>query len=476
MGFSRINVKSTGSQVGIGRGAVVRNRLSLLFAMGIGMLFACAGVVLAQPAGSDAGTSADLSSLEAGDPIPGHYVVVFDGSIADPGSLASSLSRRLGFEVTHVYRYALEGFAAELTREDVTTLRSIQRVDFVARDRVAKASGQAVPAGIKRIDAPQSSTAAGNGRGTVDADVAILDTGIYKQHKDLNITSGVDCSGKDTGAWSDGDGHGTHVAGTAAAKDNATGVVGVAPGARLRAVKVLNNNGSGSFGDIICGIDWVTARADTIEVANMSLGATVTGADDTGCGWTGNSAANALNQAICESVNAGVFYAVAAGNSSINFANDVPASFDQVLTVTAMADFDGKPGGDSVTVCGGEQDDRFASFSNWTTADTPADTDDADHTIAAPGVCVRSTWNNGGYKTISGTSMASPHVTGTAALCIANGPCTGNPQATLDQLRTDAAQQSSGDPTAPDYYGFIGDPNLGGSVNYYAYLEYAGGY
>jgi subtilisin len=445
----------------------MRNRLSLLIAMGVAMLVACAGVVLAQPTGSDAGTSAeaDLSSLEAGDPIPNRYVVVFDGSVADPGSLASSLSRRLGFEVTHVYRYALDGFAAELTREDVTALSSIQRVDFVARDRVAEASGQDVPAGIKRIDTPQSSTAAGDGRGAVDVDIAILDTGIYKQHEDLNITGGVDCSGRDTGAWGDGDGHGTHVAGTAAAKDNGIGVVGVAPGARLRAVKVLNNNGSGSFGDIICGIDWVTARADTIEVANMSLGATVTGADDTGCGWTGNSAANALNQAACQSVNAGVFYAVAAGNSSINFANDVPASFDQVLTVTAMADFDGKPGGDSLTVCGGETDDRFASFSNWTTTGTP----DEPHTIAASGVCVKSTWNNGGYKTISGTSMATPHVTGTAALCIANGPCTGNPQATLDQLRTDAAAR-------PADYGFIGDPNHGGVGNYYGFLEYAGGY
>jgi subtilisin len=465
-----------GNTSGIGRErGVMRNRLSLLIGMGVAMLVACAGVVLAQPTGSDGGTSAeaDLSSLEAGDPIPNRYVVVFDGSVADPGSLASSLSRRLGFEVTHVYRYALDGFAAELTREDVTALSTIQRVDFVARDRVAEASGQAVPAGIKRIDAPQSSTAAVAGSAAVDVDIAILDTGIYKQHEDLNITGGVDCSGRDTGAWGDGDGHGTHVAGTAAARDNRIGVVGVAPGARLRAVKVLNNNGSGSFGDIICGIDWVTARADTIEVANMSLGATVTGVDDTGCGWTGNSAANALSQAVCQSVNAGVFYAVAAGNSSINFANDVPASFDQVLTVTAMADFDGKPGGDSVTVCGAETDDRFASFSNYATAATP----DEDHTIAAPGVCVRSTWNNGGYKTISGTSMATPHVTGTAALCIVNGDCPANdPQGTLNRLRTDAQQKAGTNPTAADYYGFIGDPNTAGIVNYYGFLEYAGGY
>jgi subtilisin len=343
-------------------------------------------------------------------------------------------------------------------------LRSTPLVDFVARDRVAEASGQATPPGIRRIDADVSSTRAGNGTDAVDADVAILDSGIY-EHKDLNVAGGADCSGRDTGTWSDGDGHGTHVAGTAAARDNGTGVVGVAPGARLRAVKVLNNQGSGSFGDIICGIDWVTARADTIEVANMSLGATVEGADDSGCGWTLNSAAAAMNRAICRSVDAGVFYAVAAGNSSINFANDVPASFDQVLTVTAMADFDGKPGGDTITVCEGETDDRFASFSNWTTTGSP----DEPHTIAAPGVCIRSTWNNGRYKSISGTSMASPHVAGTAALCIANGPCpNGNPRGTMNRLRAAAAQ--------PTTYGFVGDPDTGGVANYYGYLVYAGGY
>lgn len=454
----------------------MRYRLSLLFAMGTAMLFACAGVVLAQPTGSDTGT--DLSSLDAGDPIPNRYIVVFEEDVASPASVARDLAGRLDFETTYVYDDALEGFAAEIPAGDLSVVRANPHVDFVAQDRVVEATRQVKPTGIKRIDAPQSSTAAGDGRGKVNADIAILDSGIYKQHKDLNISGGRNCRGRDKKAWSDGNGHGTHVAGTAAARDNSIGVVGVAPSARLWAVKVLGNDGSGSFSSVICGIDWVTGKntdgdaTNDIEAANMSLGATVSGSDDGNCGWIGSNAAAAMHQAICESVNAGVFYAVAAGNSSINFVNDVPASFDQVLTVTAMADFDGKPGGDSVTVCGGETDDKFASFSNYATAATP----DEDHTIAAPGVCVRSTWNNGKYKTISGTSMASPHIAGTAALCIANGPCTGNPQATLDQLRTDAQQQTGTDPTAADYYGFIGDPNTAGVVNYYGFLEYAGGY
>ena len=120
-----------------------------------------------------------------------------------------------------------------------------------------------------------------------------------------HVAGGRNCT---TGArYNDGNGHGTHVAGTIGAKDDANGVVGVAPGARLWAVRVLNNNGSGSWSSVICGIDWVTANANTIEVANMSLGGT---GSDTGC----NDAR--LHRAICNSVAAGVTYAVAAGNES----------------------------------------------------------------------------------------------------------------------------------------------------------------
>jgi subtilisin len=229
----------------------------------------------------------------------------------------------------------------------------------------------------------------------VNVDVAVLDTGIDLAHPDLVVAGGRNCaSGK---SYADGNGHGTHVAGTIGAKDDANGVVGVAPGARLWAVRVLNNNGSGSWSSIICGVDWVTANAGTIEVANMSLGGTGT---DTGCNDGG------MHRAICNSVARGVTYAVAAGNESDDARNHVPAAYDEVITVSALADFNGKPGGGAAPTCRADQDDTFAAFSNF----------GADVDMIAPGVCILSTWRNGGYSTISGTSMATPHVAGAAGL------------------------------------------------------------
>ena len=289
---------------------VVANRLGLLIAIGMTMLLACGGVALAQATEPGSGReelAASASSLEAGEVIPNHYIVVLDEDVASPASVARDLSGRLDFETTNVYDDALNGFAAEIQAGDLSTVRSNPSVEFVARDRVIEASGQTTPTGTDRVDADASSTLAGNGGGAVDADVAILDSGIYRAHSDLNIAGGYNCVSRNREAWSDGSGHGTHVAGTAAAEDNEIGTVGIAPGARLWSVKVLNRDGSGTFSSAICGIDWITGKdansdgTSEIEVANMSLGATVTGADDTGCGWTGNSAANALNQAVCQS-------------------------------------------------------------------------------------------------------------------------------------------------------------------------------
>ena len=235
----------------------------------------------------------------------------------------------------------------------------------------------------------------------MNVDVAVIDTGVDFDHPDLNVyTAGAtNCSTATTA--DDGNGHGTHVAGTIGALDNRIGVVGVAPGARIWPVRVLNDAGSGTWSAVICGIDYVTAHASEIEVANMSLGGG--GADDGNCG---NTNGDAMHQAICRSVAAGVTYVVAAGNSAADASTFVPAAYDEVITVSALADFDGKPDGLGAATCRSDLDDTFASFSNYG--------DDVD--VVAPGVCIKSTWMGGGYSTISGTSMASPHVAGAAAL------------------------------------------------------------
>jgi subtilisin family serine protease len=136
-----------------------------------------------------------------------------------------------------------------------------------------------------------------------------------------------------------------------------------------------------------------------------------------------------------------------------------------VLAVTAVADFNGQPGGGAAATCRSDVDETAADFSNYASPGSA----DANHTIAAPGVCINSTWKGGGYNTISGTSMASPHVAGTAALCIGVGKCPGTPSDVINKLRGDASVQSLG-------YGFAGDPNSSIGDRYYGYLIRAGGY
>jgi len=188
--------------------------------------------------------------------------------------------------------------------------------------------------------------------------------------------------------------HGTHVAGSIGALDNGIGVVGVAPGARIWAVKVLSSSGSGYSSQIVAGIDWVAGHASTIEVANMSLG--------------GSGFSQAEYDAIQGAVNAGVAFAVAAGNDDDDANNYSPGGFDNVLSVSALADFNGLPGGGAASTCRSDQDDTLADFSNW----------GPEIDVAAPGVCILSTYplEQGEYGTISGTSMASPHGAGALAL------------------------------------------------------------
>jgi subtilisin family serine protease len=403
-----------------------------------------------------AGIGLDRSATVAAAAQPTAVIVVLHDGV-DSQQTADQHRARHGADVSHVYRAALRGYAAHVPAHALAAIASDPRVAFISEDREVWAT-DTVPTGVDRIDAEASSKFATNNSGPA---IAVIDTG-SGPHSELNIAGGKNCQKGKSSSYSDANGHGTHVAGTIAARQNGAGVVGVLPGAPIYSVRVLNAQGSGSWSQVICGIDWVTANASTlgIKVANMSLGGA--GADDGNCGATNN---DAMHRAICNSVAAGVTYVVAAGNSGADMSGFTPAAYNEVLAVTAMSDSDGKPGkvGGAPTCRAGETDDAPATFSNYATSAA-----DRAHTIAAPGVCINSTWLSGGYNTISGTSMASPHAAGVAALCIA-GPCSGlTPSAVIAKLRSDAAAR-------PASYGFTGDANSA-ATTYYGHLIYAGGY
>jgi subtilisin family serine protease len=421
------------------------------------------------------------ASSGSSEPAPDEYIVVLKQIGGNPAAVAAEHARRFGLTITHVYEHTIHGYATSLPPARTAELEDDPRVDFLSRVRPLETFAQTLPTGVNRVDADLSSALSGNGAGTLSAPaVAVIDSGVDKSHPDLNVVGGVNCSGQGgPRQWEDYSGHGTHVAGIVGARDNGIGVVGVAPGVPIYSVRVTG--GRNTTAEAICGIDWVTKNAATIKVANMSLGYTTTfgwgGADDGNCGRTNQ---DALHLAICRSVAAGVTYVAAAGNSSVDFKNTAPAAFDEVLAVTAVADFDGQPGGGALATCLAESDDAAASFSNFTTASNSAPDADAAHTIAAPGVCIYSTAPKGGYATKSGTSMSSPTVAGAVALCLAPrpngepGPCAGlDPAGIVTRLRTDAAAASQ--PASSPYYGFAGDPAIPGS-RYYGYLLDARGY
>jgi subtilisin len=369
-----------------------------------------------------AGAQEQAGAVAAGDAgsearIPGQYIVVLKDDVA-VSKVAAVQEAAVGATVQSVYRSALHGYAASMTRADAQRLAQLPAVQSVQPDTVVRATAQRTPTGVNRANADASPSAGIDRADTrVNTDVAVIDTGVDLDHPDLNVfrSGGVNCSLRGFSP-NDDNGHGSHVAGTIGALDNNIGVVGMAPGARIWPVKVLNGAGAGSISDVICGIDYVTAHADQIEVANLSLGGP--GRDDGNCGRTNN---DAMHQAICASVAAGVTYVVAAGNSAMNAATTTPAAYDEVITVSALADFNGRPGGGAASTCRADVDDTFADYSNY----------GSDVDLIAPGTCIRSTWMGGRYSTISGTSMATPHVAGAAALYLA-----GNPAATPTQVRS----------------------------------------
>ncbi len=378
-------------------------------------------------------------NTEVGKGIPNHYIVVLKDDDSEMTDFFSTISDKVefqGVEILQVYEKVLKGIAIKVPNERVIeAIERLPMVDYVENDIMTQAFAQTLPTGINRVDADMSSANSGNGNGNVDIDIAILDSGIDLKHSDLNVYHQKSFVTANTGFNSlfgsqtsttanDDNGHGTHVAGIAAAKDNSLGSVGVAPGAKLWAIKVLDSKGTGPLSTVIKGIDYITQYANQIEVANLSLGC--------------ECMSSAFDTAINNSVNAGIVFVVAGGNAGKDAIDYSPANNPNVISVSAVGDSDGKCGG-SGPVTGYGKDDALTSFSNYGSVID----------MAAPGAKIYSTYKGNTYATMSGTSMASPHVAGAAALYLSN-----NPDATPLTVKSALMSQGSSINTSCDGNGY----------------------
>lgn len=347
------------------------------------------------------------------------YIVMFRDDVTDPHGMAEALKGRYGFTKGHVYDRVFKGFSASLPAQALEGLRRNPHVALIEADLVMTTCAQTIPTGIRRFAANTNTVVPIDGSSdTPDVDIAVVDTGVDKEHADLMVSGGVRYynAGSTDANYDDNNGHGSHVAGTIAAKDNDIGVVGVCPGARIWAVKVLDSSGSGYTSDIIAGLNWVLARAETIEVVNMSLG--------------GTGVSTLYRQAVQNCVNKGIVIVVAAGNSARDvFGRDlkfgtyddyIPASYPEAMTISALADSDGLPGGLGGSTSYGS-DDSWATFSNYSknvASGNPVTSTGKAIDLILPGVDILSCYKDANYAIMSGTSMACPHGAGLAALYI----------------------------------------------------------
>jgi len=353
------------------------------------------------------------------------WIVTLDPE-APAGEHAFGLAAQHGGVVEHVYHLVLNGFSFRGSAQAADAISRNPNVLRVEHTRVLQAT-ELGPNGVFRIDGWAAHGAGHDGRmadGTA-VRIAVLDTGIMPNHVDLapNLkpAEGKNCINQGA-APNDGQGHGTHVAGTAAASFNGEGVVGVATDASLAAVKVLDDFGFGTDAQIICGFEHVLALAGdgTPTVVNMSLGEVHT--EGPGC------ASSALHQSICNLVASNVTVVAAAGNNGFDASSFFPAAYPEVIATSAFSDLDGER---SFAGCGfwldilNQCDDALASFTNYGSIID----------VAAPGVRVYSTTSDGAWGLNSGTSMASPHVAGVAALVLAADP-TLTPGEVRDILRS----------------------------------------
>jgi subtilisin family serine protease len=322
-------------------------------------------------------SSGKLLKATSSDVIPGEYIVVLNDDVADVPTVAAEMARSHAAVTEHVYRKAIKGFSARMSAEAAGRLAADPRVKYVEPNyRVSVGpsaaagrpgqQGQVTPWGVTRVGGPKDGTG---------KTAWVIDTGIDLDHPDLNVDVSRSANSVTRGKDSpnDGNGHGTHVAGTIGAIDNDIDVVGVAANATLVAVRVLDNGGSGSYSWVIAGVDYVAQNASAGDVANMSLG---------------GPPSTALDDAVRNAADQGILFSIAAGNDGDDANNYSPArvEYQNVYTISAIG-----------------EDDCMPSWSNW--GNPPIE-------FAAPGVGILSTANRGGTTTKSGTSMAAPHVAG----------------------------------------------------------------
>lgn len=370
------------------------NRMGRIAALG-----ACAGalVMAATPASAEK--------------IANSYICVFKPSMVSKGAVkarAEQAANAQGGKVKHLYTTAIRGFSANISAQGAAQMKARNpHIAYCEQDQVASISkgkptnpgggggddggtaSQETPWGIARVNGGVDMSTSGKR-------AFVIDSGIDGSHPDLNVDTTLSVNFSKGNSWDDGNGHGTHVAGTIGAIDNGYGVIGVAAGVQVVAVRVLDNRGSGSYSDVIAGVDYVAANGNEGDVANMSLG---------------GPPSTALDDAVVAAAATGVSFTLAAGNSSDDAGNYSPARAEgaNIYTVSAFAN-----------------GDTWASFSNYG--------DDVDW--AEPGVSVKSTYKGDSYATLDGTSMAAPHLAGVLLLgnVSSGGTVAGDPDGVADKI------------------------------------------
>jgi subtilisin family serine protease len=346
-----------------------------------------------------------VSTPAAAQKIENSYICVFKkDAVAKSavGRKASELARGNGGQVKETYSNAIRGFSATISAQGAARIAANNaNIAFCEQDQVVTTVQKGKPGGGGGTPPAQTTpwgiTRVGGGTQAATGRAIVIDSGVDLDHPDLNVNTALAANFSSDSNGDDLNGHGTHVAGTIAAINNTIGVVGVAPGTQVIPVKVLNRRGSGSNSGVIAGIDYAASIAQNGDVANMSLG---------------GGFSQALNDAVIAAAQTGLKFALAAGNESTSATTKSPASANgaNIYTISSFAN-----------------GDIWSSFSNF--GNPPVD-------FAEPGSSIYSTYKDGGYATLSGTSMASPHAAGLLLLGAirSGGTVSGDPDGNADTI------------------------------------------